>query len=167
MATANFPVILAGTVITASLLAQVEPNTVIKPSDQSVTSSTTLVNDSALAAAVGANATYIFAMFIDYEGIASTGDLKFGWTVPASTTMKYIIIGNTTGGAAQNGHGTQASTPSQGGGGAGVGEGTLLFGTINTASAAGTVQFQWAQNTSNATATKVHAGSALILWEVS
>ena len=49
----------------------------------------------------------------------------------------------------------------------GVLMGVVMIGTLTVGSAAGTMQLQWAQHTSNATGTIVHAGSSLELWRIS
>ena len=87
MATTNYPNILAGQRITAALLNSMQPQTVIKPTDQSVTSSTTVVNDNDLVSAVLASATYIFTCYLDYEGgTTGSSDLKWVWSVPLASS---------------------------------------------------------------------------------
>src|SRR5215472_8894872 len=91
--------IAAGSEITAAYLASITAVGVVKPTDQSVTSSTVLVNDNALVIPVVANANYKFDLYLDFEGGTSgSSDIKFTWTVPASTTMRYGIFGAAPGG---------------------------------------------------------------------
>ena len=62
------------------------PLAVVKGGDQSVTSSTVVVNDTALVVAVASSATYQFSCFISYEGgTQGSSDLKWTWTTPAGT----------------------------------------------------------------------------------
>ncbi|MES4891417.1 hypothetical protein [Streptomyces sp. NPDC096012] len=58
-----------------------------KTSDQSVTSSTTLANDSQLLLPVVANATYTLFLMCIFSG-GTTGDIKFDWTVPSGTALR-------------------------------------------------------------------------------
>lgn len=165
----QFPQVLAGTSITTALLDQIIPQTVIKPSDQSVINSTVLVNDTALVLPVNANATYIFVAYIDYEGhTQGSSDLQIQWTVPAGATLKAVDLFIGTGGANNQGHLNAAQTAVCGTNGAGVSRSLLVIGTLVTVGTAGNIQTQWAQNTAdNVAATKVHAGSALMLFEAS
>lgn len=132
-----------------------------KTADESVTSSTTLQNDDHLFFPVGASETWIFDMFLSPYG-SSSGDIKFAFTVPAGATIKWSMLGTnsnagssvymqTTGGA---------SLPFQLFGGLPA-EMCMIRGIVTTAGTAGTLQLQWAQNTSNATATSVQADSYL------
>jgi hypothetical protein len=156
----------AGARITASAMQGIAPLAVVKPTDQSVTSSTTLVNDNALVVAVAASASYLFFCYLDYEG-ASAGDLKYEWTVPASATLRFGQIGQTTASAA-----TVASTNSDstvyaiGTDAAATLNAVTMIGSLVVSSTAGNLQLQWAQNASSATATIVHAQSFLALWRV-
>ena len=56
--------------------------------------------------------------------------------------------------------------PTFGSNGAGNSRTLVAEGTVLTSTTAGTLQFKWAQGTSNGTATIVHAGSALVLWQI-
>lgn len=158
------PVFTVGEVLTASLVnSWLAPLAAYKSADQSVTSSTVLVNDTALVLAVAANSTYFFTAFLDYEGgTQGSSDFKMAWSVPASATMRWTRIGLDTAGAVNAGAlSDQTSTPAMGTNGAGNVRGVTLHGTLNVSSTSGNFQFQWAQNTSSGTATIVHAGSYL------
>ena len=136
------------------------PSVAAKTSDQSVTSSTTLVSDSALFLPVATSALYIFNCLILNTGLTG-GQIKMQFTGPAGATMNSGIIGfasagGNTFGATFRGFASTVifDTPTS--------ETPILWqGSIQTSSTAGTVQFQWAQGTSNATATVVKAGSYL------
>jgi len=139
------------------------PLVAYKGSDQSVTSSTTPVNDSALFVPLVANATYWFAAFIDYEGgTGGSSDLKWNYTVPAGANMRATASYRNTSGTAVTWNLMNASQSIAGTNGAGNVLGASVFGTIAMSSTAGNVQMQWAQNTSSGTATIVHTGSVIL-----
>jgi hypothetical protein len=160
--------IAAGSRITASEVQAVAPLAAYKSADQSITSSAVLTNDSALFVSVLASATYYFKMYIKYEGgTQGSADMKIGWAVPTGTTMSYERLALNTSGAADVGTPTdQSGTPTFGSNGAGNSRTLVAEGTVLTSTTAGTLQFKWAQGTSNGTATIVHAGSALVLWQI-
>ena len=159
--------IAAGARITAAMMQGIAPLSVVKPSDESVTSSTTLQNDNDLVVAVSANASYLVFCYLDYEG-ASAGDLKFSWSVPTSATMRFTIIGQTAASAAQTAvTGSESTSYTVGADAAATLNAVLMVGTLVVSSSSGSLQLQWAQGTSSGTATKVHAQSVLSLWQVS
>ncbi|SRR6266581_3187782 len=162
---------VVGQILTASDVdSWFVPLAAYKTADQSVTSSTTLVNDSELVVAVAASAVYFVRCYLNFEGgTAGSSDLKWGWTVPASATFRYTWAGwNNTGSVARAGDGqTATDTPSSATAGAGNLHGVMMTGTLAVAASAGNMQFKWAQNTSSATSTIVHAQSALVLDRIS
>jgi len=147
-----------------------QPLQVIKPSTQSVTSSTVLVNDTALAIPVSvASAQYNFEAFFLYQGgTGGASDLKLQWNVPAGATLNYAIAGLGSGGGnlASNAFisGTPAAVRTNGAGNllTAVLSGTLIMGVTT-----GTLQLQWAQNNSSGTSTQMMAGSSAELMRVS
>lgn len=159
----------AGGRITAALLAGIAPLAVIKGAGENVTSSTTLQNDDALLLSVVANATYLFFCWLDYEGgTQGSSDIKWTWSVPSGAAIRYggFYIG-TTGTLHGSSVITEATTVSAGTNGAGNLTSAFMPGSLQTSSTAGTVQLQWAQNTSSGTATTVHGLSFLALWRIS
>lgn len=164
--------ILAGARLTAALLQGVAPLAAIKGTDQSVTSSTALVSDSALFLQVAANAGYFVVTYIAYEGFTQgSSDMKWQWTGPAGATLSLTdVYYPTSGGIGANTNiaaiTALSTVRTSGTSGAGVKLAQLMFGTLTTGGTSGTFQFQWAQNTSSATATIVHAGSAVAAWQV-
>jgi len=144
------------------------PMTAVKTSDQSVTSNTTLVNDTALVLTPATNATYWLSIYINFEGANAAGFFKLGWGVPTGALLRYQPIYQGTGGSAvvQNTN-TATDTPSANTLGAGNTCAMSAVGTLIMGSTSGVVQFKWAQNTSNATATIVHAQSAFMLQRIS
>jgi hypothetical protein len=145
------------------------PLAAYKSADQSVTSSTTLVNDTALVVPVASSATYIFWCMLYFEGgTLNSSDLKWGWTVPASTTMRYQAIYVSPASVLNIARaGTDASVLAAASNGAGNSQTMQMFGTALVSSTSGNLQLQWAQNTSNGTATIVHAGSVLFAQRIS
>ena len=164
------PVWIPGQVLTASDINNwLVPNAVYKPSDQSVTSSTTLVNDTALILPLLASATYFFQVYLNYEGgTQGSSDIKWGWTVPAGTTMRYTAMYLSTAGAVTIA-GTRIETDvvAAGSNGAATLRGLQMVGQVTVSTTAGNLQMQWAQNTISATSTIVHTGSTLSMQRTS
>lgn len=144
-----------------------------KVSDESVTSSTTLQDDNDLTFSVEASSVYIYELSLSYIGVSdggtAAGGLKTAWSVPASSAGTRHVTGTHTTGSnivpsddnARNsshglttvvGHATSAT-------------GGVVFdrGLLITSVTAGTFKLQWAQVTSNATATTIQGNSYAIL----
>ncbi len=129
-----------------------------KSADESVTSSTTLQNDNHLLLPVVANATYDLFLLCVFSG-STTGDIKFAWSVPSGTVLRW---GDQTGFS-----GLATDTDVYSAQGSGTQVCFQIWATVVTSSTAGNVQFQWAQNTSDATATIVRANSHLKMTRIS
>ena len=162
----------AGTRPTAAQLNEIQPLQAIKSAGQSVTSSTTLVSDTALAIALPvANAQYIFrAMCYYYKGgTLGASDLKLVWAIPSGASLVYMINGVGTGGSWFDGGGFAGGGGAQAFGTQGTSTqcGVLFCGSLIVGSTTGTLQLEWAQNTSSGTATTVEAGSLASLTRVS
>jgi hypothetical protein len=166
-----YPAVVAGQPITAALLQSMLPTYVIKGSDQSVTSSTTNVNDTGLLVSVAASATYLITGMLLYSA-HSSADIKLGWSGPSGATFDWIIHAQTTGTGGLATAGMVVDRQSIGNsafplGGFGAENTTLmtapLWGRLVTSATAGTFQLNWAQQTSNATASIMRAGSWLRL----
>lgn len=133
-----------------------------KSSDQTVTSSTTLVNDSQLKFAVAASETYIFQAWLYTYAADGTPDIKVTFTGPAGSTVLWSssqVIFNAGGS-------TTLTVVSAGGTAADLFvdsnlRAIQLYGTISNGVTAGDLQFQFAQNTSSANGTSVKAGSSI------
>lgn len=161
----TYPSWNSGQTITAAELTSMEALYAYKSSDQSVTSSTTLVSDNALFLPVAANATYDFFCYLNYTGgTQGASDIKVQWTVPAGATLRFQPVGIGTGGGMGFGNtDSAASSVALGTQGSGTLCGATMLGTLIMSSTAGTLQLEWAQNSSNATATTVKAQSLLRL----
>lgn len=141
----------------------------VKPTDESVTSSTTLQNDDHLLGAIPAAGTYLFDLYAMVSGGNAAGDIKFGFTFPTGT-LHFMGLGLDVS-LASGTTGTMETNSKQG-----AASGTTIIGYgisttptwiqlhgILIATAAGTLQTQWAQVASSPTASKVLAGSHLVL----
>jgi hypothetical protein len=136
--------------------------TVRKSSDQTVTSSTTLVNDSQLLFAVAANETYIFQAWLYTYAADGTPDIKVTFTGPSGSTVFWSssqVIFNAAGATTLTVVAPGATTADL------FVDANLraiqLYGTILNGGTAGNLQFQFAQNTSSANGTSVKAGSSI------
>jgi len=139
------------------------PATRYKATDQTLTSSsTTLQNDADLAVAVAANKVYRLQCVIRFQS-PSTADIKFGWTYPAGLTIKYVELINALG-AGAGVTSIFAIDETSAIAAEGVTPGSVFFtGVVFVGGTAGTLQLQAAQNSSDAGTTKVLTGSYLSL----
>jgi len=146
------------------------PLDINKAADQSITSNATPANDNTLVQAVPANVKYRFECVIFYSGgTQGSADIKFQFAVPASATYKCTVCFiNTSGVQIAEIYNDDTVTPAlqAGTGGAGNKRAILMKGTVTIGGTAGNFAFQWAQGTSNGTATTVHADSYLHLRRV-
>jgi len=137
-----------------------------KTAAEDVTSSTVYQNDDDLKFNIGASEVWTFKAVLGVDG-GTTGDIKFQFTVPASATGKVIYCLASAAQAADNNKGGDI-TVSVGMGldGSGTENSVLIEGIVVNSTNAGTVQLQWAQNASSATATSVNAGSYIMATKV-
>jgi hypothetical protein len=171
-------VFAANAVLNAADVNEYCVNTIyaFKPSDQSVVSSTTLVDDNDLFATVAANKKYLFQLYVN--GFSSSGvpGLKFQITFPAGTNLygqaTFTAVGAPNANAASYGasafalpaNGPSVHTGTSGG----LGDLPIsVVGILDTGGNAGTVKFRWAQDTSGGSATVVRQGSWMLLNRVS
>src|ERR1700722_15342794 len=135
------------------MLRSVAPLAAYKAASQSIASSTTLQNDSALFVPVVANAAYIFEMVISYTGGAQgVSDIKVQWVGPSGTTMLWTpAYINTSGTGVASGTNGIAALVMAGSNGAGNGRAVTGSGTVNVGGTAGNFGLQWAQNSSSGT----------------
>jgi hypothetical protein len=142
-----------------------------KTADETVTSSTAMQNDDALNFDIGANETWAFIMQIRVTA-SSSGGFKWAFTLPAGATGvldKYSNI------SATGSNSVSANITTGGGDSSSLSaSGTNawqsyqpMFGYVVNSSTAGTVQFQWAQNTSNGVGTVVKQGAIIVAWRIS
>ena len=149
-----------------------------RTSDATKTSTTTLATDTQLTFTVDPNGVYDLDGFLKYSG---PGDFQMGWTFPSGALGEWSGIGNgTTVASATSGGGTQTDVSTSWGytvrteatdiasartyGGIGTSVFTVhIKGTIRVGATGGTFALQWAQGTSNATATTLYTDSRLSL----
>jgi hypothetical protein len=141
-----------------------------KSADQIVNNSTTLVNDTHLFWPVEINQVWFVQAWLMID-TGTTPDIKVGWTLPGGATMRWgFLSGDTVAGNVPQWGWNNVTTATlattgtlaQAGSGAGVVNGLNFTGIAAIGGTAGNVQLQWAQNTLNASDTKVLLNSALI-----
>ncbi len=160
--------ITAGGRILASAMQGIAPLAVIKGADQSVTSSTVMQNDTALVLPLPANTTWLFDAFLDYEGgTGGSSDMKWTFALPTGATHRYVFIESSAAGVAAVNMSLGASINTASTNGAAFLKGVLMKGSVIVGSTGGSLQLQWAQNTSSVTPTIVHAQSYLSLQRIS
>lgn len=144
------------------------PQVAVKTSALAITGSTTLVNDPHLVLPVAASASYIMDLFVWFDGPGgTTADLKASFTTPASATWNFQILGVSPTADLEPSSFQPGSTPFVlATTGTGTSRGATIKGLIITSVTAGSIQWQFAQNTSNATAVTVHSNSYMTLWRV-
>lgn len=166
MPSGQFPAVLAGTILSAALLQEIAPWTAWKSADTPRSNTTTLANDPDLSVPVVANGSYLFLCGLFAAGAAiSTGDLKVTFTWPAGGNGKWWSAGFATASATPNfnvARTASGSTVAFGVNGASS-SGAILLGSLLNGSTAGSLTLQWAQNTSNATATTLQANSGILV----
>ena len=161
----------AGAEITAASLASVAPLFAFKFADQnSGQSNTSLVNDTDLNLALAANGTYAFFGMIIYSA-STAADYKCQLTVPAGAALNwsaYPFIG--TGGSSystpQNLLTPSSNTPvAMGGQGTAQSQVATVIGSVVMGATTGNLQWQFAQQSSDASNLNTRAGSFLLAWQ--
>ncbi|MEU2450043.1 hypothetical protein ABZ605_08290 [Streptomyces sp. NPDC012765] len=147
--------------------AEAETRTAVKTVDEPVTNNT-LQDDDHLALSVVANGWYEVALYLDVEGDPAA-DLTMGWTVPAGAALSWtengVSAGNTNNIGSVKLQRNDAATAS-GVGIIAVGSAVLPRGVLRVAGTGGTLQFRWAQTSTNATPTILKTGSMLKLTRI-
>lgn len=166
---AQYPVITAGTKLTATLLSSMMPNYVVKTAATNRTSTTTFADDPDLVTGtLTASGVYLIEFHVRFAGLNAAG-FKTNWTVPSGTSgdretlgpgsanatesnantteMRWAVHGFATNAVYTNPRNSASSTH------------LIEKGMVSIGVTAGTVALSWAQNVSNATATTVQANS--------
>ena len=154
----------SGEVITAAKLNRNNPITVRKGSDESVTSSTAFQNDDALILPLVAGRSYRIELNLA-ETANTAGDIKLDWTTSGTITLlgqrfcqgPAIGITSPTDTTMRSSRATALNTSVTYGGAATASYIRETFEVSCTVS--GNLTLRWAQDTSNAGATTVIAGS--------
>jgi hypothetical protein len=148
-----------------SLITEVRGVYARKTANETVTNSNTLQNDDHLFVALAANAVYDWKLILHYNS-GTTPDFKLGWSVPSGTTMVWGgMIADTAGAVTSVANLSQTTV--QAIGGTGAANYQFFTGVVVTSTTAGTLQLQWAQNTTTLSDTILLAGSELILTRTS
>lgn len=141
------------------------PQIIEKTAQETVASSTVLQDDDELAFTAGAGEKWHYEQIVYPTSGSNTPDIKTSWTVPSGAVMTWGAWGLGTGatsGATSSAVARLADLSEIPFGAIAAAYPLVLSGLVTMNTTPGLVQFQWAQNTSNATATAVNAGSRLI-----
>ena len=145
------------------------PTIIVKASNESVTSSTTLQNDDDFVFAVGANEVWV----VEITGRCSIPDaagMKIGLAAPSGTTFTFESYASELDSAAGAVVTTQEGTANSFNVNSGQGSPTRSFLTlrflVRVSTSAGNVQFQWAQNASSVSATTLKSDMSMIAHKV-
>lgn len=138
------------------------PFHVVKSADESVTGSTSLQNDDHLVFAVGANEIWVAEYFLTLISASVTPDFKLDFSVPSGAVGGFAFTRrDTASGLTEETAGNFGSPLDMGIDAANTYWPMYVYLYIDTAGTAGNVQLRWAQNTSNANAMTMKAGSML------
>lgn len=150
-----------------------------KLADKVVTSSTTLQDDNHLVLPVTSNASYTFQLWLmgQAAGNSTVGDLKCGFTFPATATVHFSGTGpnnaDLSSGIGSQSNGEWIARPSAVSGVTNIPFGMSgvpicvhLTGVLYNLGTAGNLRLQWAQNTSDSNSTTLLAGSWMRLVRV-
>jgi len=162
-----YPSFAGGQRLRASLLRAVLPQTVRKTADEQRQATTTFEDDDHLTFDVEANAVYRMIGAIKYFA-DPTPDIKVQFTTPSGTLgeWSWMMPGSTTAATGTTGYSIRTETNDVSGSRTGYGTSdsthfTPISGLWRIGSVAGSITLQWAQNTSNATATVMYTDSWL------
>ena len=128
-----------------------------KTADETVNNNSTLQDDDDLKWTVAANEVWAFNLFLRLTS-GATPDLKYNWTGPAGATLHW----EETWGEAPQERGFPSGDRIIPCLGLGVYQAVIARGVVVNGANAGTVQLQWAQNTADASDTKVLANSWIV-----
>jgi hypothetical protein len=138
--------------VTPAKLAKRFPiQTLVKTADETVNNSNVLQNDDVILFTVEASKLYSVELIVHYNS-GSTPDFKWAFSVPSGTTF----IGKELQDADRV---TQVTESGNNPIGTGANKTLVIKGTIISSSTAGTVNWKWAQDTTNASDTKVLIGT--------
>lgn len=139
------------------------PNSVgkVKASDQSVTSSTTLVDEATMQFAIGASESWIFTWTLSAV-FSAAGQIKVAVVTPAGATLLAVAHMHPNGIVPAFGTTTTSGTGIALVSALSTGGAVMVTATVVNGATAGTVRLQFAQNTSDGTATTIKAASSLV-----
>lgn len=157
---------LAGEKLTAAKMNARQPLEVVKATTETLASNTTLQNDDELFLDLAAGRTYEVEAHLGIAGDVA-GDIKVAWSTTGSITLlafrdclgPALATANISDTTVRTGQSTLGTTVSYG---TAAGTGRVRESFVVSCTAAGRLQLQWAQNTSNAVVSSVGSGSFLI-----
>ena len=135
-----------------------------------VNNSTALVNDPLIVSSLDTGATYEWEATIYYDS-STTADIKFAWTTPTFSAMRWTVTGLATTATTNEGD-VRIQTAAASGSSiqlGGIGVATQVTAKIEgyiTTTAAGNLQLQFAQQNLDATNTTIRNGTNLKVWRV-
>jgi hypothetical protein len=132
----------------------------LKRTAQTVNNTDTLQNDTDLFFTAATNSVYEIKLVVRYTS-GTTPDLKFGWTLPSGATLEGWMIGYNSSSV----YTVRPAATADHFGGLGADMVFTLEALVITTTA-GIVQFQWAQNTPDASDTTVLANSLLFYTKI-
>jgi len=155
------PASMWNTGVRDNLLAMMHP-IAVKANDESVTSSAVLQPDNDLILPVGANEVWQF-LFHVIEVAGTTGDLQIGFTFPTAGEISASVVAEDNAGTLNVTRWIGTTTPTPGNPFRGTTNAYVLpiTGIFVNSTNAGNLTMQWAQNTSDGTATTVKKYSTL------
>ncbi|MBD9723438.1 hypothetical protein PV755_45455 [Streptomyces caniscabiei] len=167
-----YPVPAAGQRLRASLLRSMQWQTVRKTADTSRSATTTYADDPHLVFPAEANGVYTMLGWVKYFA-DPTPDIKMQFSVPTDCLGEWGWnmpgSGTTTTGTTGYSIRTETNDVTNGRTGYGTSDSqhmTPLGGTFRMSTTAGNIALQWAQNTSNATATILYTDSFLMFLRI-
>lgn len=166
----------AGAASTAVGALSALTQTVVKPVDEPRTSTTTVSDDGHLFASLEANSVYRFSSTLLFDG-PEAADATITWTVPSGATGGWAPLAGTLGTTVPDGSAQLKVAARQFASNSDIGvmasSATLAGimatprGIVTTSATAGLLRLRWAQQTSNATAVNLKAGSLLEVVKIS
>jgi hypothetical protein len=146
-------------------ITELQPVFVRKTVDETVNNSITLQNDDVLALPMSANAVYrLHLRLVVNSGTTPDWRGQFSYPAGATATMHFQVLETSPAAGLQ---GPFAETMLFQIGTTGSDQIILIDGLWVVSTTAGTLQLRWAQNTANASDTKVKAGSFMHLQRMS
>lgn len=150
-------VISASTTVSTSSTGVI---TVKKPADQSVTSSTTLVNDNDLVIPINANDSMVIEGYLHAYVATSTPQIQLAWTIPTGASMDIGSYIDDVRLGTQETYILTTSGTSTGAIQLNAGNIPIHFwGVVITGANSGNIQLKWAQGVSSSTATTLKVKS--------
>lgn len=153
--------------IFSALITELRPSYVRKSTDETVSNSTTLQNDDELVLSVAANYVYHYLLVAIY-GAGTTADYKWALTYPSDATLvltaeQWSTAATPVKNQATDPAYTTGTALASGGWGVSSYVQILAYGILVMGSTAGSLQYQWAQNSAVVENTVTKAGSYMLL----